>query len=219
MERFQGTQPWLPPFKPTVVISPHPDDETLGAGGLIAGQCKRGLPVTVIAVTDGDAAYPDATNLAAIRKIEQQNALRVLGVDPSSIVRLGLPDSKVSAHEERLAELLIPLLSPESLVVTPWALDWHPDHEACGRAVEKARHLSGAETVSYMFWTWHSKTIESLDGLAVRRLELDASLLARKQAALRHHRSQLEYEGGSPILPERLLLPAKRPFEIFIVNV
>ena len=49
---------WVPPMWPTVVIAPHPDDETLGAGRLIATQRRQGVPVTIVAVTNGEAAYP-----------------------------------------------------------------------------------------------------------------------------------------------------------------
>ena len=39
--------------RPFVVLSPHPDDETLGTGGLIAEACARDQEVDVIVVTDG----------------------------------------------------------------------------------------------------------------------------------------------------------------------
>ena len=48
---------WIPNPVPTVVVAPHPDDETLAAGGLIAALTSRGIPVTVVAVTDGEHAY------------------------------------------------------------------------------------------------------------------------------------------------------------------
>ena len=51
-------QRWEPPRKLTVVVAPHPDDETLLSGGLIAHQARAGVPVIVLAVTDGEAAYP-----------------------------------------------------------------------------------------------------------------------------------------------------------------
>src|SRR6187399_2442164 len=76
---------WHPPARPTVIISPHPDDETLGAGGLIASQIRRGIPVDVVAVTDGEAAYPGQTDLAAVRRAEQENAVRELGVSARAI--------------------------------------------------------------------------------------------------------------------------------------
>ena len=50
-----------PSEKPTVVVSPHPDDETLGRDGLIARLRSKGIDVTVIAVTDGENAYEDGS--------------------------------------------------------------------------------------------------------------------------------------------------------------
>lgn len=42
-----------------VVVAPHPDDEVLGCGGLIAAARAAGMPVLIIALTDGEQAYPD----------------------------------------------------------------------------------------------------------------------------------------------------------------
>lgn len=42
-----------------VVVAPHPDDEVLGCGGLIAAARAAGVPVLIIALTDGEQAYPD----------------------------------------------------------------------------------------------------------------------------------------------------------------
>ena len=44
---------WAPAPAPFLVIAPHPDDETLGAGGFIAAQCLHGRDVLVVAATDG----------------------------------------------------------------------------------------------------------------------------------------------------------------------
>ena len=219
LERLQGAPLWAPPGIRTIIIAPHPDDETLGAGGLIAGQRRLGVPVSVVAVTDGDAAYANVPDLAVRRRVEQDNALEILDVRGSSIVRFGLPDSLVAKHEEKLTELLIPLVQQKPvMVVAPWPLDWHPDHEACGRATEAACKKAGAQVVFYLFWTWHSKPLKSLAHQPLRRLELDHQLLTTKLAALQCHRSQLVNDDGPPVLPESLLGPARRSFETFIVH-
>jgi len=42
-----------------VVVSPHPDDEVLACGGLLALHARRGGEVMVVAVTDGEASHRD----------------------------------------------------------------------------------------------------------------------------------------------------------------
>ena len=37
-----------------IIVAPHPDDEVLGAGGLIQAALSRDISVEVVAVTDGD---------------------------------------------------------------------------------------------------------------------------------------------------------------------
>ena len=54
--RLAGLPRWQPPHRPTIVISPHPDDETLGTGGLISELRFWGIEVTIVAVTDGENA-------------------------------------------------------------------------------------------------------------------------------------------------------------------
>lgn len=204
---------WIPPRKPALIISPHPDDETLGAGGLIAWQAKAGLTVTVAAVTDGEAAYANSPGLAQIRRSEQEQAVKALG-ERVSIVRFGIPDSAVAAHEAELETHLRPMIDRSTLVIAPWRNDWHPDHEACARVAEKLCHESGAELISYVFWTWHRRTPETFDGVAIRRLDLSAELASSKRAALACHMSQLH--GEDPILPPLLLAPAFRSFETYV---
>ena len=89
-----------------LVIAPHPDDETLGAGGLICAACQRGAQAKVVFMTMGDGsaaaagmlfgtARPSPDHMVALgrrRRNEAIAALGVLGVNEDDIVFLGYPD-------------------------------------------------------------------------------------------------------------------------------
>lgn len=199
-----------------LVISPHPDDEILGAGGLIGLQAARGIPLHVVAVTDGENAYRDGVDIADRRSQEQTSALGRLGVTPSNLTRLKLTDSGITADEELLVELLMPLVSKTSHIVAPWTDDYHPDHEACGRAAVEVARRSGAVLTFYFFWTWHRGRPALLRNLSLKSLALSAESRRAKREALSEHRSQLEHPSGEPILPDYLLWPARRSCEVFL---
>ena len=109
LERLPGTFP--PPGTRLLVISPHPDDETLGASGLIQRVLRTGGAVTVVGVTSGDG-YPEGVELSnritrptaedyrgygKVRLEEAWRALAMLGVPESGRVFLGFPDGGLCA--------------------------------------------------------------------------------------------------------------------------
>jgi LmbE family N-acetylglucosaminyl deacetylase len=212
---LKGLRDWQPACVDTVVVVPHPDDETLATGGLIAWLRSKGSDVTVVAVTDGENAYADNEGLAALRRLEQTCALERLGIGGNRIVRLGLVDSNVAAQEDVLAANLRPLIRADTQVVAPWIGDFHPDHEACARAAALVAGEAGATLISYFFWTWHRGTVSTLDGVELKKFVLGADLSAAKRDALACHASQLAHAPEPEVLPEDLLWPARMAFEVF----
>jgi LmbE family N-acetylglucosaminyl deacetylase len=215
---LEGLPVWAPPASPLVVLAPHPDDETLGAGGFITAQCLHGRDVLVVAATDGESAYGYDPNLGTVRESEQRDALARLGVPAENIVRLRLPDSDIASHEAQLVDHLLTYVTKDTHLVAPWRWDFHPDHEACGRAAEWVANRTGARLTSYFFWTWHRGTTATVEALTLRSFPLNPHHLRSKSEALRCHRSQLTHESGEPILPDNLLAPARRPFEVFCIS-
>jgi LmbE family N-acetylglucosaminyl deacetylase len=218
-EQLADLPSWEPSLVPTVVIAPHPDDETLGAGGLIAALRAQGVEVFVVAVTDGEHAYDgaDGKELASVRQSEQTEALARLGVPAQNIYRLRFPDSAVAAHEALLIASLRPLVEEGMHLIAPWTGDFHPDHEACGRAAAVIAEEKQVPLTSYFFWTWHRGTPETVRGLSLVSFGLKAEELRAKVEAIACHRSQLYHESGEPILSEELLEPARRPYEVYLI--
>ena len=213
---LDGLPLWQPPMVPTMILSPHPDDETLGVGGLIAHLTNANVDVRIAAVTDGEKAYVGDRGLGEVREAEQTSALAALGVSIESIYRLRMPDSGLLLRESELIRELMPYAPMGGHVIAPWIGDFHPDHEACGRAARVIAQTRKCALTYYFFWTWHRGTPETLNGLSLLRFPLGVEEFNRRKVALLHHQSQLVHPSGNPILPSNLLLPMERPYEVFL---
>ncbi|MBC7328549.1 PIG-L family deacetylase [bacterium] len=99
--------PDISEMKSIMVFAPHPDDETLACGGLIAEARSRNIPVTVVVVTNGESfSYAAHIHYKKIilppsyyikfgekRQKETLSAMKLLGVSSNDVIFLGYPDS------------------------------------------------------------------------------------------------------------------------------
>lgn len=212
----------LPEVPRALVVAPHPDDEVLGAGGLLQVLRWRGVAIEVWAVTDGERGGYGERDLAAVRTREAELALQALGLaGPGRAVRtrMRIPDGRVSRAAGALEAALAARLGPDTLCVAPWAQDRHPDHEACARAAARAAAGAGSPLLAYPVWAWHwaEPAGDDLPWAAARRLPLTRRQVARKRLAVAAHRSQLvaPHPGELPVLPAAVLRHFRRGFEVF----
>jgi len=213
---LQDVPRWDLPPGPLTVVAPHPDDETLGAGGVIALAARRGQAVTIVAVTDGEAAPVHMDALAQLRLREQERALEALGAKEAHIVRLELPDGEVTARTDALSTALELLVPPGTTLLAPWRHDGHPDHEACARAAERAAETAGARLYRYPIWAWHHRGPEHLPWPRLRRMDLPDWAAAAKRRAVACYESQLRPPKDPPVVPPHVEAHFHRPFEVFI---
>jgi LmbE family N-acetylglucosaminyl deacetylase len=199
-------------------VVPHPDDEVLSTGGLIALQRRRGVEVVVVAVTDGEAAYPSETPsaLAERRRREQSCALEVLGVSPGAIVRCGLPDGRVPDHVNALSNRLLSVVRSDDLLVGPWTHDHHSDHVACGEAVVAVGRAAGITTIGSLFWAYHHTDPADVVPRSFMRLDLDDVLVRVRDEALLAHESQLPGGADDSVLSPALLSPLRQLCEMYV---
>lgn len=217
---------YLPLGVRMVVVAPHPDDEVLACGGLMAMHLARGGDVFVIAVTDGEASHAasplwDAQSLAATRCAESIKGLRLLGLGDVTVHRLGMPDGQVAQNTLDLSLQLQRVLHPADVVITTWRKDGHPDHDATGLAASLACSSVGCRLLEAPVWMWHwaapADTLVPWERL--QRLQLTPQARVRKQAALFAHASQLDQSprSGGAVLGASIVQRAHRADEYFFV--
>lgn len=210
-----------------VVVSPHPDDEVLGCGGLLALHAATGQDCLVVAVTDGEASHrplpvPGSVALAALRRAESTAGLQHLIAGAADVLRLGMPDSDVARHEQYLVQRLAHTLRHGDTVAVPWRLDGHPDHEACGRAAAKACARAGCRLLEMPIWMWHWSTPGDtrVPWHRLVALPLPTAVQAKKVLALRAHASQVLSRGAGvpPVLDDAMLARSQRPHEYYFAR-
>jgi LmbE family N-acetylglucosaminyl deacetylase len=118
-------------FKRVLVVAPHPDDETLGAGGTIRRLADEGHDVTVAVMTGrGEEAHPlfDDAGFAGVRA-EFDAAMAVLGVNRTLFANLQttlLTETPVHLINKRAADVVAE--TRPDLILLPFEHDLHKDH-------------------------------------------------------------------------------------------
>ncbi len=126
-----------------LAILAHPDDETLGIGGVLARYAAEGVEVHLVTATRGEGGrfrgvkegpgHPGKEKLAAIREEELRAAASVLGI--RTITLLGYPDGRLDEADPRQAIARIAAeirrLRPHVAITFPPDGGYgHPDHIA-----------------------------------------------------------------------------------------
>jgi LmbE family N-acetylglucosaminyl deacetylase len=209
---------WAPRRGPLLVVSPHPDDEVLGAGGLMRLWSAWHFPVTLLSVTDGEAAYPDWHDLRERRRAELDCALGVLSPTHIPTIRLGLSDGGGEANRPALHAALTALCDNRPTLIAPYERDGHPDHEAAGQVCLQIAQQHQLPIARYPIWAWHHARPHEFDDARWGRLVLDTATQAAKVHAIDCFTSQLA-PGDSriPIVPPHVLEYFKREFEAFLL--
>ncbi|RXR26055.1 methyltransferase domain-containing protein [Oerskovia turbata] len=220
-----------------VVLAAHPDDESLGAGGLLARLTYRGTPVTVVVATDGEASHPDSptlspARLAGLRRRELVDAIDV-AAPGAAVVFLGLPDGGLREHRPTLHRRLSAILGPVTedergpgeggpvLLCAPWRGDGHRDHRIAGEVAAAVAGERGARLLEYPIWWWHWGNPDDRTATEdMRALTLTPQERTAKRFALAAHRSQVEPLSPDPrdaatVGPE-MLRHADRAVEVFV---
>jgi LmbE family N-acetylglucosaminyl deacetylase len=196
-----------------LVFAPHPDDESLGTGGLLQLAAAAGASRRVVFVTDGDnnpwmqriaekrwrIGVQERVRWGELRRREALAALASLGIAGDDAIFLGYPDQGItklllSESEELLSKIagLITEWRP-TLLVAPSAFDLHPDHSAIAVLIHFARLRLNADQPPFMTMSYllHSRRSEPpLEDLIT--LPLPPQQQRVKRQAILCHATQLQ---------------------------
>ena len=148
-----------------VVVAPHPDDESLGCGGLIAQAVREGRTVRVVVVSNGCGSHPNSKayphdRLRDLREAETVAAMAELGLSSEHVHFLRLPDGGVpseGADAEAAADRIADIAreAGASALFVTWRHDPHCDHTASAAIAGLAQaRLPGLAAYAYPVWGW-----------------------------------------------------------------
>lgn len=218
---------------PALVLAPHPDDETLGCGGLIAEACASGRELHVLVVTDGTGSHPGsrswpAPRLKTLREQETIAAVQEFGLAPDHVAFLGVRDTQ-APHQGDALDTAVARVAEHATrlgartILATWQHDPHADHVAVSRIGSAAAKATGARLLSYPVWGWTLPADHALPDGPVRGWRLDvARHLSAKRRAIAAHRSQItdliDDDPDGFRLQDEFVALFTRSFEVFLAG-
>lgn len=187
-----------------VVLVAHPDDESLGAGGLIYLALRHGLDVTVLVGTFGEGSHPHSIThspetLARLREHELRHAMDQLRVQYGSggkleLLPANLPDGALAQHTDQIESMLRGALGTERCILaSTYRDDGHPDHDVLGTIAARVAADRGLWHLEFPIWYWHWATAENdRRWQHWHKLSLNQPAHNAKHRAMAAHTSQIK---------------------------
>lgn len=174
-----------------LIVSPHPDDESIGMGATILKMIDAGDTVHVLYLTDGDAGIPgmEGPEAGRIRHQEALQALTALGVMTATFT-FGGPDGRLLTRFDDAVDFVTRVLENGldfEEVYTTHEEEAHQDHRAAALIVKAAlaRIPEDRRPRAWGFEVWTPLARPS-------RLEPFGEMTAEmKRIAIRRHESQI----------------------------
>ena len=125
-----------------LVVAPHPDDESLGCGGLISKIKKSGGKVFVLVLTVGDIRQYGGDSAINTRLHELTMAMQCLQVDDYDVAFVGdeyhlkldtLSQKEIINAIESMSKVSLDAIKP-TIIALPYGYSTNQDHEAAYKA-------------------------------------------------------------------------------------
>lgn len=162
-----------------LVVAPHPDDESIGCGGLIL---KYHSQIDILLVTDGqfgDCSWAtEPEEIVRVREHEFLSAMKYAKVN--KVYRLNIPEGALRKYKRKLA---IFDYSCYDQIYLPNKYESHPDHSAIYKIIRKRLNVRKQDVFQYEVWTPLRYPSHKLD--ITDRID-------DKRELIQYYRSQLE---------------------------
>ena len=196
---YLGRRPnLLDELKTVLIISPHPDDEVFGCGGLLAGRTYKGSRTDILFLTNGEASHKGCCTMPEKDVVTMR---RRLAVSANEI--LSVPQERLHFLEERDGELprkdqdgfihmtekisaYLEKSAPEA-VFCPHPFEGWTDHIAAGELTRAAITMLPKRSKLYYYcvWFWYSMPLMkalSIDWQRAYLLDISTRFPLKRQA-------------------------------------
>lgn len=192
-------------FSRILLVAPHPDDETIGAGIFLRRNAAR---AAVIHLTQGcpqdpyfyeSAGFRSPHEYREARMCELDAALCALGISPSRRWQAELPDRAVQFHIEsavRHIELAAGITRPQ-VILSPAYEGGHPDHDSAALATAVVCRRSKGELRHFEYTLYHAGPDgELVTGVFLNNAEDESETLTLTEAEVAFKAGALELFGS-----------------------
>jgi LmbE family N-acetylglucosaminyl deacetylase len=197
-----------------LIIAPHPDDESLGTGGMLQRIFAQKIPVRILFATNGEnnpwaqrywerrwrIGPVEQVRWGQRRREEALNAICTLGGKPDCARFLNLPDLGTTCllmqNDRKLSGLIaeeIQKWKPTAALI-PTMLDAHPDHSALAVAFALALDMVGDSPIPAWEYLVHKPQIPIPQEPV--KVILNSDEVERKRRAILCHETQVALSRG-----------------------
>lgn len=214
-----------------IFVSPHPDDETFGCGGLIRKLSNECIPLKIIFITSGELVADELgvskSELAEVRKAAAYRSCQILGVNEKDIFWLNFTDGSVPNRDDLCFEYAVSTVLSHIDIFEPTDIycphpgDMHSDHVATCAIVNSAirKYTGSINLYYYAIWMWYLGSHglrKRLDFSKAWRLDISSELVSKEQS-IDHYLNVKTPDGRTYVgdLPRGFLKIFRRPYEIY----